>query len=89
METKIEHKKNWLSENIVSLLALVWTVFTILIFVMILFRNVKTTDATTITILSTVSNVELIVLTYYFSSTKNSKDKDKQIENLTTAQSQK
>lgn len=76
--------KNWLSENIASLIALSFLVFSFIVFLLILLHQVKTSESTTITILATISNILMLIFGYYFGSTKSSKDKDKQIENLTS-----
>lgn len=78
--------KNWLSENIASVIALSFMAFAFTVFLFILLKEVKTTESTTITILATISNILMLIFGYYFGSTKGSKDKDKQIENLTLKQ---
>lgn len=76
-------KKNSLSENIVPIIALSFMLFAFTVFLFILLKEVKTTESTTITILATISNILMLIFGYYFGSTKNSRDKDKQIEALT------
>jgi hypothetical protein len=77
-------KKHWLtilSENIVSLIAMSILAFTFTIFLLILLREVKTTESTTITILASITNIAMLVIGYYFGSSKGSKDKqDKLME---------
>lgn len=80
METK---KQNWLSENIASIIALSFLVFTFIVFLIVLLHQVKTTDSTTITIIGTVSNILMLIVGFYFGSSKSGKDKDKAIETLT------
>lgn len=74
--------KNWLSDNIVSIIALLTIAFAYIVFLIVLLRVVKTTETTTITILSNISNVLILVLSFYFSSTKSSKEKDKLIAEM-------
>lgn len=76
-------KKNWLSENISSIIALAFLGFAFTIFLLVLLRQVKTTESTTITILASVTNILMLIIGFYFGSSKSGKDKDKQIENLT------
>lgn len=75
--------KNWFSENIVGIIACVFIVFVMVVYLLILTRTVKTTETTTITILGNTTNMLMLILGYYFVSSKTSKDKDKQIADLT------
>lgn len=75
-------KKNWLSEHIVGIIALAFTIFTFTVYTIILLRQVKTTETTTTIILNSITNMELLILGYYFVSSKSSKEKDKTISDL-------
>lgn len=74
--------KNWLSDNIVSIVAITTILFCFTVFLLVLTRQVKTSESTTITILANTSNIVILVLSFYFSSTKSSKDKDAQLNNI-------
>jgi hypothetical protein len=71
-----------IKDHIVELLALGVGLLCAAIYCMVLFRVVKTSESTTITILTSVTNLFLMVISYYFGSSKSSKDKDKQISEL-------
>ena len=75
--------KNWFSDNIVGLIACTFIFFSMLVYLLILTHSVKTTETTTITILGNITNMLMLILGYYFVSSKTSKDKDKQIADLT------
>jgi hypothetical protein len=67
-------KKNILSDNIVSIIALVMLAQNIAINLFVLLREVKTTEPTTITILQNVGNMTMMVLAFYFVSSKTKQD---------------
>lgn len=75
--------KNWFSDNIIGIIACTFLVFSMVVYMLILTHVVKTNETTTITILGNVTNMDMLVLGYYFVSSKTSKDKDKQIADLT------
>ena len=74
-------KKNWI-ENPATLIAFAFTVFTFAVYIIVLCRVVKTSETTTTVILTSVTNMEMLILGYYFVSSKTNKDKDKQIAEL-------
>lgn len=76
------NKKNWLSENIASVIAISFLMNTFCIFYLVLLKQVKTSDSTTITIIQTISNILMLIVGFYFGSSKSGKDKDTQINNL-------
>ena len=78
-------KKNWLSENIVSLIALTIIGFAFTVFLLVLLREVKTTESTTITILASITNILMLIIGFYFGSSKTSKEQGKQITDMVTS----
>jgi hypothetical protein len=77
-----QKQKNWLSDNIASIIALSFIAFSFIIFLLILTQTVKTSESTTITILASLTNILMLIFGYYFGSTKSSKEKDKQIAQM-------
>ena len=75
-------KKDWLSENIVAVIAIAFTCFLFFVFSFILFRETKTDNSTTTVIITSLTNMEFMILGFYFVSSKSNKEKDKQIEDL-------
>lgn len=73
------NKKNWFSENIPGLIAVAFTIFTFAVYIIVLSRVVHTTETTTTVILTSVTNMEMLILGFYFVSSKSNKDKDKQL----------
>lgn len=74
-------QKGWLNENMAAILAFMTTVFAISVDTIVLLKNIKTTDSTTITILTSVHGAWMVVLGYYFVASKTKKDSEKQIGN--------
>ena len=78
-------KSNWLKEHIMELLAIGGVLQFLTVSLLILFRQVHTSDTTTIMILTSSTMIATTVLNFYFGSSKSSKDKDKQIAELNEA----
>lgn len=81
---KIKTPKNWFSDNIVGIIACTFLIFSMICYTLILTHVVKTNETTTITILGNITNMDMLILGYYFVSSKTSKDKDRQIADLTS-----
>lgn len=77
-------KSNWFSDNIIGIIACTFMIFSMICYMLILTHVVKTNETTTITILGNITNMDMLILGYYFVSSKTSKDKDKQIADLTS-----
>lgn len=74
-------KKNWLTENIASILAILWTLFTFYILKLVLLKEVKAAENITFLIINTVSNIIMIIIGYHFGSSASSKQKSEMINN--------
>jgi hypothetical protein len=68
-------KQNWLAQNIVSVLAILWTIFTFYILKLVLLKEVKAAENITFLIINTISNIIMIIVGYFFGSSAGSKDK--------------
>lgn len=68
-------KTNWLKDHIVELLAVIGVLQFVLVMFYVLFHQVKASDSTTLMILTSSMNVAMLVLAFYFGSSKGSKDK--------------
>ena len=77
------NKQNWLSQNIVSVLAILWTLFTFYILKLVLLKEVKAAENITFLIINTVSNIIMIIIGYYFGSSSGSKDKQITLDKVT------
>lgn len=73
---------DWLGRNIVPLIAITWTSFSIVIFMLILFRKVMVSDNIAFLVMNTVGNILMLVVGYYFGSTASSKQKDNTIQQM-------
>lgn len=77
-----EKNKNNLSEKIPGILAISFTGFMFLVFGIILFRETKTDNNTTMVIITTIANMEFMILGFYFVSSTKNREKDQQITDL-------
>lgn len=82
---KENRNNNWLKDHIVELLAIVAVLQFVVVIFYVLFREVKTNDSTTLMILTTSGNIAMLVLAFYFGSSKGSKDKQDQLDKLEAA----
>lgn len=74
-------KKNFLSENIGSILAIMWTLFTFWIFKLVLLKEVKAPENITFLVVSGVINIIMIIIGYHYGSSASSKQKQDLINN--------
>ena len=74
---------SWLAKNTGSLIALVFTIFTCILFILVLTGNIKPSENITFTIVSSVTNIFMLVCGYYFGSSRSSQAKDGTIARLT------
>lgn len=77
METK---KPSWFNEHIVSLIASAIIIFTFTTYMLVLTKSIPASESTAITIISSQTNILMLVVGFYFGSSKSSKDKQLTIE---------
>ena len=70
----------WLVKNIVPILAASWTLFTFTLYVMALTGNLQAKDTMQTLVINSITNVIMLIIGYYFGSSKGSKDKNKLIK---------
>jgi hypothetical protein len=75
-------KSNWLQDNIVPILTIMIVCFCCTTLLIILMRPVRSSDTNTTIILTGVLNIMMLVLGFYYVSSKNNKDKDKIISEM-------
>lgn len=73
-------KSNWLKEHIVELLAVIAVAQWVIVRLYILFAATKSDQSTTLVILADSSAMAMLVLAFYFGSSKGSKDKQIQLD---------
>ena len=71
---------SWLVKNIVPILAASWTLFTFTLYVMALTGNLHAKDTMQTLVINSITNVIMLIIGYYFGSSKGSKDKNKLIK---------
>jgi len=62
--------KDWLKDNIRSVLAIIWSIWGMVIYLVVLFKDVKSDDKTTFLIVNSVFGITTFILGYYFGASK-------------------
>jgi len=75
---------SWLSRNVTSILALLIATFFIILNVLVLLGNIKTSDNITFLVMGNVATVSGAVFGYYFGSSRSSSEKDRTIQKLSS-----
>jgi NhaP-type Na+/H+ or K+/H+ antiporter len=70
----------YFKDNIMEIMAIGAMLQFLLVCLLILFKQVKATEPTTMMILTSSTNFVVIVLSFYFGSSKGSKDKQIQLD---------
>lgn len=63
-------KEGWLKNNIRSILAVTWSVWAMIVFLVVLEKDVKSDDKTTFLIVNSVFGITTFILGYYFGASK-------------------
>lgn len=77
--------KSWLKSNIMETLAIGGVIQFLVVSLLILFKVVKSTENTTIMILTSSTMIATTVLNFYFGSSKGSKDKQDKLDSIQDA----
>lgn len=75
-------KKNWLSENIASIIALAFVAFAFFVFRMILLKQVNASETIVTAILGSVTNIVMLIVGFYFGSSQSSKQKTEMMNKI-------
>lgn len=78
----MEKKEKWFKENIMEILAICGIIQFLSVSLLVLFKAVKSTDNTTVMILTSSTMIAATVLNFYFGSSKGSKDKQNKIDEM-------
>ena len=73
-------RKDWLKDNITSLLAILWSAASIVIFFIILTKDIKSDDKLTYLIIANQNSIVLLILGYYYVSSKIMTDRQKKAD---------
>lgn len=71
----------WLVKSIVPLLAITWTVFGMVIFVLVLVGKLSLDKGVMMLVINSVSNIVFMIIGYYFGSSQGSKEKTDKLIN--------
>jgi uncharacterized protein YacL len=74
--------KNWLQENVAPLIALLFTGFTLFIYVMVLTKVISATENIAFLIINSVTNIMMIIVGYFFGSSAGSKAKQQAMDKM-------
>lgn len=74
--------KDFFKQNIMEILAIGGVIQFLVVSLLVLFKVVKSTENTTIMILTSSTMIATTVLNYYFGSSKGSKDKQDKLDSL-------
>lgn len=80
--TKKMKTTNWLKQHIVELLAVIAVAQWLIVRLYILFADSRTDQSTTLVILSDSNSIAMLVLAFYFGSSKGSKDKQAKLDEI-------
>jgi hypothetical protein len=74
-------KNTWLSDNIRSILAVCVLSGSFIVILILLLANVKASEVEKTTIIGTLANIDIVVLSYFFGSSKDKPTTSGKIEN--------
>jgi hypothetical protein len=74
---------SWLAKNTISIIAIMFTLFTCTLYILVLAGNLKSSDNITFSVVSSVTGITMLIMGYYFGSSRSSQAKDSTIANLT------
>jgi hypothetical protein len=77
-----EHS-SWLAKNIGPLIAIVYVSFSMVLYILVLSGTLKASDNIANQVITLVGSVVMLIVGYFFGSSRNSAEKDKTIRNLT------
>jgi len=73
---------SWLSKNTGSIIAITFTIFTCTLFILVLTGNIKPSENITFSVVTSVTNIFMLIAGYYFGSSRSSQQKDRTINEL-------
>ena len=74
---------SWLAKNTISIIAIMFTMFTCTLYILVLAGNLKSSDNITFSVVSSVTGITMLIMGYYFGSSRSSQAKDGTIARLT------
>jgi len=75
-------KSSWLAKNIVPIIAYTYILFSMALNILVLVGKIKTGDNITFQIVTGVTNITMLIIGYYFGSSRTSSEKDGTIKKL-------
>lgn len=75
-------RSNWLHENTAPVLAISYTAFSFLIYILVLTKQIQATENIAFLIINSITNIVMLIVGYYFGSSKGSKDKQELMDKM-------
>jgi hypothetical protein len=76
------NNQNWLQNNVAALIALLFTGFTLFIYVLVLTKVISATENIAFLIINSVTNIMMIIVGYFFGSSAGSKAKQLSLDKI-------
>lgn len=77
---------NWLHKNAAPVIALSYTGFSFLIYILVLTKQISATENVAFLIINSVTNIVMLIVGYYFGSSAGSKNKQDTIDKMSIPQ---
>lgn len=74
--------KNWLHNNIAPLIALLFTLFSLSIYLLVLTHVIVATENIAFLIINSITNILMVVISYFFGSSAGSKAKQASLDKI-------
>lgn len=70
IEVNTNENASWLTQNTASLIAIAYTLFNFVIYVMILLGHMKVTNEMAVLIVNSITNIAMLIVGYYYGSSE-------------------
>jgi len=71
---------NWLNNNIAPIIAIVYTLFSLTIYLLVLIHVISATENIAFLIINSITNIMMIIVGYFFGSSIGSKQKQVKLD---------
>ncbi len=78
----MEKESTWLHNNIAPLIAITYTLFSLIVYVLVLIHVISATENIAFLIINSITNIMMIIVGYFFGSSVGSKSKQASIDKM-------